>query len=1006
MLSITRISATGQSSSTAVLAYLKATEYYVGKDGQAHSSSCWTGKGATVLMLQGDVDIGVMDHLARGFAPDGTTPLCRNAGEEARWKPKLDKRGLPVLDSNGDPRGKWEGGHRVGFDLTFSSEKTFSLLYAMAPPQERERLLEAHHRAVEQALAYVERQVETRRGKGGVDKMPVAGLVVSRHTHFAGREEVVQDGAAAWDPQLHSHCLVYGVAQGKDGQWSTFDAEALYEQKMTAGSLYRAELAHQVRALGYGVEKVTDVDVDGRETGKVYLRVAGIPESMRDAFSKRRSALLNYMAEHPEATAQAATLATRKSKDEPTYAELTQLWAQAIDGMARAHPELPTRADQLKGRPSFNLGAVDDEALLKKLHTNTAVFARKDLLFHLAQEHLGQLDLAGVEKEADAFLERMSRSRQLVHIDPLRQPEGSASASPGRKHTEVRYAARWVVDLEQQLVTRTRARRDDATVRVEVPITEQAITDLEARKGFQMSNEQKDAVRYLTSGSGGTAVLVGRAGAGKTTSVAAAVDAWQANGQHVIGVATAWKAAGKLQAETGVESVSVASLLTQIDKGTLRLTPQSVLLLDEAGMVGTEQLVALQQHVDAAKGKLVLMGDPKQLQPVDWGGGLRLAQAEGAAELTEIRRQSARSDRDTANLFYELPSNAPGARSRRAAAEQGQKIWSKLEAQGQLDGHDTKKKAMDQLVHDVLASRAPMKDKLVLGASRQDVEALNQALRAGLKQSGQLSAVDYAVTAPNAEIIKVAIGERLTFTRRSRDLGVVNGDTCVVQSVRQGQRIGFDVEAVIESDIVGQSGRLLRWNTEELKGGNCFVPAYASTVHKAQGASVSEVYQLANPGMADEQLSLVGFSRMKNRFKIYGAHDDLEMIADRYGMDRLALNATEEGVRLSARERPATLESSGLAVKTPTPLPIAAALERGKEADAREVAAILSGSSLRERIEARRAANNASPPKTKAPLDAYVTRVKAWVEQITSRVRSQGSAQGLEPSERRRGVDR
>ena len=156
----------------------------------------------------------------------------------------------------------------------------------------------------------MESQVETRRGKGGRDKLAVQGLVVSRHTHFAGREEKDDDGNAAWDPQIHSHCLVYGVAQGEDGQWSTFDAEALYEHKMTAGALYRAELAYGLRQLGYGIDKKVDTDDFGRETGKVYFRVAGMPEDMRAQFSKRRAAILDYMDKHPAASSHAATLAT------------------------------------------------------------------------------------------------------------------------------------------------------------------------------------------------------------------------------------------------------------------------------------------------------------------------------------------------------------------------------------------------------------------------------------------------------------------------------------------------------------------------------------------------------------------------------------------------------------------------------------------------------------------------------------------------------------------------
>jgi ATP-dependent exoDNAse (exonuclease V) alpha subunit len=486
---------------------------------------------------------------------------------------------------------------------------------------------------------------------------------------------------------------------------------------------------------------------------------------------------------------------------------------------------------------------------------------------------------------------------------------------------------------------------------------ERSIKAFEASKGFTMSDEQRNAVYYLTASSGGTACLVGRAGSGKTTSVGAAVEAWQANGQHVIGVATAWSAAQKLQAEAGIESFSVASLLSQIDKGSLQLTKQSVLLLDEAGMVGTRHIAALQEHVDVVGGKLVVMGDPKQLQPIEWGGGLRLVQKEGAAEIQQIRRQVSAHDRATANLFYELNSEKPGSRSRQEAAAQGKKIWAQLEQHGHVDGFDTKKKALDQLVHDVLSSPTPMRDKLVLGASRQDVTALNQALREGMKQRGDLGSIDYPVRVGSGTV-PVAAGERLAFTTRVRDLGVVNGTRFVVQCIREGQHGGHDIEASIESDVKGQDGRGIRWNTDEIKGGDKFTLALASTVHRSQGASVDEVFQLANPGMADEQLSLVGFTRMKHHYKLYGAHDDLELMAERYGMDRLAINATEEGVRLPAERTPATLQSAQ--------------------------------GSLNDRIQARRARKNGVPlerkpsvEELKRPLEARVARIRTLLDRVT-----------------------
>lgn len=810
--------------------YLFASEYYIGRKGEQQSRVQWLGQGAEALGLEvgGLADVQTLSRLLEGYAPDGETKLTQNAGRDNR---------------------------RLGHDLTFSADKSISLLFAEVSPTEREQLLDIHHRASEAAVSFLQGEIKARRGHAGERSVGVAGLVMARVDHFSSRE---------LQAQLHSHYCVANLALGTDGNWSTFDAEAFESHKHAAGALYRAEMARGLLDMGYHIDSQRERDRDNRETGQIWHRVAGIGQDALKHFSVRRSQINDYMDEHG-VSAQEACLRTRQGKEggEPDAARIMEQTAHELDDLrARGVVAWQSAAD-LRNAPGQRLEARTDAQILEHLHAHESGWGKASLIDALAKERGVELGAAGVLAEADAFLAR----NDLLELTADRQ---------GRP----RWASQAQHDLEQNIATRATARADDLAVRVDGDKVDAAIAAHEAEKGFTLTDEQRRAVRWVAQDTGGVACLTGRAGTGKTATAGAYIKAFQANGQQVIGACAAWDAAEKLAAETGLETHSTAALLWALDAKKTTLTARDVVLVDEAGMVGAKTIAKLQNYIDAAGAKLVLVGDALQLQPVEAGAPFRLAQeAIGDAKLTEIRRQKEGPDRELAAAFY---GKATGA-----------EIVGQMVERGQLRELDTTQEARAALVSAYLADPTPAREKLVIAPTNAAARALTSAIRGGLKARGELQDAQPVEVAGNLKdetrALDMAPGDRLRFGLRDKRLGVSNGSVGVVEHI-EAHKKGHRLTVRLESDIPGQDGRRVVVDTAKYKA---LDHGYAGTVHKAQGQGKDSVYWHAEGGSADRHLGLVAFTRTKKQLHAFSTAHGMEKLETALDGWRLKQNAAE-----------------------------------------------------------------------------------------------------------------
>jgi conjugative relaxase-like TrwC/TraI family protein len=518
----------------------------------------------------------------------------------------------------------------ASFDLSFSDPKSVSLLAAGTSPEVRAEVQAARHAAIRKVLGWLEQEaVGVRRGHNGIDRFRGSGVTAAAFDHRTSREG---------DPQWHSHVLVQNATVGPDGRWSALDSRKLYAHAITADRLYHAALrAELTRRLD-----VRWRPVDQR-TGAA--EIEGLHDrNLLRAFSKRRAQVLAQQQEWGHAgiaAGKAAALATRKPKDhtEPEASFFERVASGLAEhGVGPAELQEVCRGGRAHARqpsPGERARLLDELAGPGGLTAQASTFARRDLLDALAKRLPvavpADRTLDGVGNLADEFL--ASERAVLVTVD--------------RGLDEPRYSTPELLGLERGLVVQAERRADEQTA---VVAGEHVRAALAARPG--LDGDQAAMVRQVTGDGAGISLVVGYAGSGKTYATGAAVDAFRRHGLQVLCTAPTGAAARELERETNAPAPTIDSLLGQLRRGSERLDRHSVVVVDEAAMVGTRNLARLLGHADRAGSKVVMIGDDRQLAAIDTGGAFRAFHLRlGATELRGNHRQRTQLGQDVAGLF-------------------------------------------------------------------------------------------------------------------------------------------------------------------------------------------------------------------------------------------------------------------------------------------------------------------------------------------------------------------
>nr|MDQ3379628.1 relaxase domain-containing protein [Actinomycetota bacterium] len=785
-------------------------DYYAGR---GESPGLWIGRGAAELELEGVVGEGELGRLISGHHPVTSAELRRHPPKKQITVERIDP-------TTGERRLEQKILSPVaGYDLVFSPPKSVSLLHALGNDEVRHAVDQAHLVAWQAALVYLEqRACVTRKGKNGVVRERGSGFVAAAYQHRTSR---------AQDPHLHTHVTVANMAKSpSDGEWRALDGEPILKSyRLAAGYLYQSQLRFELtRSLG----------VEWCEPENGMAEIAGVPEGVLRAFSQRRAQVLDYLERQGSSGFYAAKVAAIETRDRKEPVDLPRMrleWEARAAEHGLGRNELRRLLRRALVRELDERGAAEVAAALlgpEGLTEKRSTFSGADAVMAWAQAHTQGAPAAQVLSLVGRFI----GMEQVAQLRP---------AAVGRPAV---FSTAELLRHERAALGLAARTRDTRAPTVSAATIEQIVRERAATLG----REQATMLRAAASSPDRVVCVVGHAGAGKTTALAALADAFQRDGFAAIGAAPSGVAAANLGAETDIPTGTLHRLLAEARRRG-GLPRRCLLVVDEAGMADTRTLTRMLFQVEHAGGKAVLVGDPAQLPAVGPGGLFAaIVERNGAVQLQDNRRQRDELERRALALLRD-------GRSRDYLAHAAE--------HGRLTIAENRTEAKAQLVADWWRSaRTDLPGSAMIAYRRADVAELNAVARTLLDREGRLGRE--RLDLDNGT--ELALGDRVLCTRNDRPLDVANGSRGTVVAIDRDRR-----SIVLELD----DQRQLTLPARYLDAGHV-THAYALTGHKTQGLTVERAFVLACGQGALKEWGYVALSRSRERTRLYTIATELE----------------------------------------------------------------------------------------------------------------------------------
>ncbi len=724
-----------------------------------------------------------------------------------------------------------------GFDLTFAAPKSVSLIRALTNDIAEKVLATAHTKAVQAAMEYLHQHAGYTRVHnpvtGNKDLQRLPGLVAIAYQHETSR---------CGDPHLHTHVIVPNRQPRRDGQLVSIDSKSLHHEAKAAGIIYQATLRHLLHS-----ERGFEFNPVDPHTGMA--EIAGVDPRSIKAWSRRSTRLREWArdnlvvvdGEPTAAQLSAAQKATRPDKPESlSWAVLKQQWRTDVRGLTldrKAHIAARTER-RAQARIALDRPHIAEMAA----RIDKPTFTRADMV-----------ELIGAQLPIDTHNEPLAATEQIVDEIGVRI---SAPREAHHREGYEKFTIDAIIAEEEQIFDMV----DESDNRIRLDVHSQDFDDLSA--------DQQRAIRNIAASPYLVQPLQAPAGAGKTHSLKALRAAAHRLCKEVLVLAPTGKAVDEAMAEgAGDRGLTVAKALHLIENRDLQVTPSTVVIVDEASMVGTPELRKLLTCAVAGRAKMVLVGDAYQLSPVNARGGMfeqLSADLPWSQRLAEVWRMADPEERDMSLALR----SAHGNRLRIAVK------WYR--DKGRLHSGDPIAMAADAL-DAYLTERSNGKDALLICDTWEIADALNRRLHDALRTAGPT--INVARDQP------VTVGDIVISRSNDASLTVLPGTNTRshdgVDQVRNGNRwrvVALDpVSERIAAERLSDRARAV-FDKDYLR--EHMTLGYAATVHSAQGVTADSCYAILGEGASRSMLYVAMTRGRRNneaflyqRFKREADHD-------------------------------------------------------------------------------------------------------------------------------------
>ena len=692
---------------------------------------------------------------------------------------------------------------RPGMELVVSAHKSVAVLGVIGRADDMHQILDTETDATMAFLdAWVQRQ-GGRRGRLQV-RTPTSGLTFGRTRHATSR---------AGDPNPHDHVLVANVVEMLDhaGGWKALDTAGVRDMVHAATAVGRLHAAWRARQLGYGIES------DHGPSGKLdHWAIAGVPDEVCELFSKRSEEIDDFVGgEASYRLRSRMARATRADKTDEAPEQLMHRWhgelaaightpASILEQVRRSAPRRPPAErltdQELRALVDWVLSPDGPLASEKR-------FGRAEVIRHLAPRLHGR------------HPDELTRALGAVVAHPEALP---LLGQPGARNrfwvlASSRAAEEAIAECAERLAATTIA------VSVDAATAELAVREKQWALDARLTPGQRQLVERAATSGRQLELVLGVAGTGKTTALDALRHAFEANGHRVLGTATSGQAARTLGDAAHLDSRTCASLLWRLRHGHETLDDRTVLIVDEAGMLDDHTMLRLLTTAELHRAKVIVVGDHHQLGAVGPGGGLEALLTRNPDAIHTLDENIRQRDLDERAALEQLRSGNPTVAvswyAHHGRISQHADRWDALLAttaawETDLDiGHDT----------------------IMVAWRRNDVAQLNHFARMRRRAAGALG--ETSIKAPGGR--RYAEGDRVVALAPDPDRRFVTSQRGTVTAIEHHDR-SVTVRFDDTTDAVTLAGEQL--DADHLDHG------YATTVHRAQGATVDRTHLYADGG--------------------------------------------------------------------------------------------------------------------------------------------------------------